>query len=149
MSQGPGPEGRPGVGVGVLVFDGDRLLMVQRKHHGAGTWATPGGYLDRGESPEACAIREVEEEVGIEITDVVFRGITNDVHADGKHNVTIWFSARAGVGEISVAAPDELTDVGWFPLDDLPQPVYRSTENVLQGHSLPPDAYQAALSAQQ
>ncbi len=147
MRQDGASARRPGVGVGVLVFRGERLLMVRRKHHGAGTWAAPGGYLDLGESPEACAAREVQEEVGLAMTNIVYRGITNDIHPDGKHNVTIWLSADAGEGEARVAAPDELSEVGWFPLDALPQPIYRSTENVLQSRSLPPDTYQSAIAA--
>jgi 8-oxo-dGTP diphosphatase len=147
MSEGARSERRPGVGVGVLVFRDDQLLMVRRKHHGAGTWAAPGGYLDSGESPEECAAREVREEVGIALTNIVYRGITNDIHPDGKHNVTIWLSARAGAGEAHVAAPDELTDVGWFSPDALPRPIYRSTENVLQARSLPADAYKVAVAA--
>ena len=128
-----------GVGVGVLVTRGDEVLLVRRRHHGAGSWSTPGGYLDVGETPEACAARETAEETGVEFADIAFWAVTNDVHPDGKHNVTIWMTARYATGEATVAAPDESDDVGWFPIDDLPQPLYFSTLNVLRGNTYPPD----------
>lgn len=131
---------RPGVGVGVVVTRGREVLLVRRRHHGAGSWATPGGYLDRGESFEACAIREVAEETGLRVTDVAFHAVTNDVHEDGKHNVTIWLTARCETGEAKVAAPDELDAVGWFAWDALPEPIYRSTRNFLEGRTYPPNA---------
>lgn len=133
-------ELRPGVGVGILVTRGHEILLVRRRHHGAGSWATPGGYLDFGESPAACAARETAEETGVEITDIAFWAITNDIHPDGeKHNVTIWMTARHAAGEAVLASPDEATEVAWFPIDALPEPLYFSTQNVLRGDTYPPN----------
>jgi 8-oxo-dGTP diphosphatase len=70
----------PSVGVGTIITKGERVLLLRRKYvHGAGSWSTPGGHLEFGESPEECAIREAKEETGVDITDVKFRAITNDV----------------------------------------------------------------------
>jgi 8-oxo-dGTP diphosphatase len=74
----------PSVGVGIVITEtitkGERVLLLRRKYvHGAGSWSTPGGHLEFGESPEECAIREAKEETGVDITDVKFRAITNDV----------------------------------------------------------------------
>ena len=138
-----GPGRRPGVGVGVIVTRGREVLLVRRRHHGAGSWSTPGGYLDPGEGPEECGAREVREETGLVVADVAFLGLTNDVHPDGKHNVTIWLSARAAGGEATVAAPEELDDIGWFPWERLPQPLYLSTRNFVEGQTYPPDAQRA------
>lgn len=131
---------RPGVGIGVVVTRGDEVLLVRRRRHGAGSWATPGGYLDPGESFEACAVRETWEETGVRITEVAFVAVSNDVHADGKHDVTVWLTARSEAGEASVAAPEELDAVGWFAWDRLPNPIYRSTRNLLDGRTYPADA---------
>ncbi len=132
---------RPGVGVGVIVLRGDELLLVRRRTHGAGTWSTPGGYIDFGESPEECAVRETMEEVGVRVADPTFRAITNDVFADGeKHSVTIWMAVRYLEGDPAIVAAEELDAVGWFPLDALPQPLYLSTENFACGRTYPPGA---------
>ena len=62
---------RPKVGVGVLIVKGSSVLLGKRKGlAGAGTWATPAGYLEFGESWAQCAVREVHEETGLTVTDV-------------------------------------------------------------------------------
>ena len=59
--------GRYGAAGLVLTNDAGEVLIARRSMyvHRPGTWAFPGGALDRAESPEDCAIREAEEELGI------------------------------------------------------------------------------------
>jgi 8-oxo-dGTP diphosphatase len=133
---------RPGVGVGVIVRRGDDVLLVRRLHHGRGAWATPGGYLERGESFSACAEREVREETGIVLRDVRVVAVANDIHPDGKHNVTIWLTGMAE-GEPIIAAPDELDRVEWFDRRHLPANLYLPTRNFVEGRTDPPDAARA------
>ncbi|HEU5430358.1 MAG TPA: NUDIX domain-containing protein [Thermomicrobiales bacterium] len=133
---------RPGVGVGVVVRRSDDILLVRRLHHGRGSWSTPGGYLGRGESFAACAEREVREETGLRLTDVRVVGVTNDIHPDGKHNVTIWLAGEAE-GEATLAAPEEIDRVAWFDRRRLPANLYGSTRNFVDGRSDPPDAARA------
>ena len=137
---------RPGVtvGVAVLVRRGDQVLLTHRKgSHGAGTWAPPGGHLDMGESFEECAMREVREETGVTITEPHFLAVTNDIFADeGRHYATIWMEAQveAGVatGEARINSPREMSELGWFDWDDLPQPRFLPLENHLAGRCYPP-----------
>lgn len=138
---------RPRVGIGALIVHEGRLLLLRRAgSHGGGTWSTPGGHLDFGESPEQCAIRETEEETGVRITDVWFRGITNDVFtATGLHYITIWMQGRLESGEAFIAAPDEATEVGWFPLDALPEPLFQPLANLRAGRSYPPDVWRNGI----
>ncbi len=116
---------------------GGKILLVRRKHHGAGTWAAPGGYLDLGEDLSDAARREVREETALEIDEVRFVAVVNDRFDDGKHNVTIWFLAGRVEGEAAVAAPDELTEVAWFARDALPEEIYASTRRFLDGEGMP------------
>jgi 8-oxo-dGTP diphosphatase len=80
----------PQVGVTVIIEEKGKVLLIQRRcAHGAGSWSTPGGHLEFGESPEHCAIRETLEEVGIEIGNVRFVAVTNDIFKDsGKHYIS-------------------------------------------------------------
>jgi 8-oxo-dGTP diphosphatase len=56
----------PIVGVGAVVVDRDRVLLVQRGHEPAkGKWSLPGGILELGESLVQGVVREVEEESGL------------------------------------------------------------------------------------
>ncbi len=61
------PE-QPSIGVGVIVINENRVLVVQRgKEPGAGTWAFPGGRLELGETLAEAAVREAHEETGLTI----------------------------------------------------------------------------------
>lgn len=130
---------RPLVGVSILVKNGDRILLVKRQNvHAAGTWGAPGGHLEYGESFEHRAATEVKEETGIEISDIKFRVVTNDVFAaEQKHYITIWMEANMVSGEPTVAAPYEESEVGWFTWDALPQPLFLPLEHLLTGETYP------------
>ncbi len=130
----------PRVGVGVIITKNQQVLLLRRRNvHGAGTWSTPGGHLDFGESPEQCAVREVKEETGLEIDAVAFRAITNDVFAaEGRHYITIWMEGRYGAGDPILAAPYEASEIGWFPWNALPQPLFLPLQHLLDGNCYPP-----------
>ncbi|CAA9543054.1 MAG: hypothetical protein AVDCRST_MAG70-276 [uncultured Thermomicrobiales bacterium] len=131
---------RVGVGVAAVVIREGAVLLVQRRFHGGGSWSTPGGYLEPGESPEAAAVRETFEETGLETVDPVVSAISNDIHPDGKHNVTFWVTAAPAPdtteADARLADPDETMAVGWFPLGSLPEPIYLSFQNYLDGATL-------------
>lgn len=129
----------PQVGVGVIVTRGNQVLLMRRANsHGDGTWSMPGGHLEYGESPEACAVREVLEETGVAIADVAFRAITNDVfEAERKHYLTIWMEGKYISGEPTIQAPQEMSEVGWFSWDALPEPLFLPLENLLAGRCCP------------
>ncbi len=112
----------PRVGVGILITKDDKVLLLRRKNvHGDGTWSTPGGHLEFGETPEETAVRETMEETGLEITQVRFRAVTDDIfQAEGLHYITIWMEARYLAGEAVVGAECEMSEVGWFAWDALP-----------------------------
>jgi ADP-ribose pyrophosphatase YjhB (NUDIX family) len=95
----------PRVGVGVVITRGDEVLLLHRKNvHGEGTWSTPGGHLEFGETPEACAAREVLEETGVQVGNICFVSITNDVFDESRHYITIWMRGEYQGGEAHVAA---------------------------------------------
>ena len=61
----------------VFIFDEfGRVLLGQKKRGlGAGRWNAPGGKVEEGESVEESAIREVQEEVAVSVTDLEHRGV--------------------------------------------------------------------------
>lgn len=129
----------PYVGVGCVLMRAGRILLVRRQGaHGAGSWSTPGGHLDFGESPADCAARETLEETGIAPSRVKFLAITNDVFTDAdKHYVTIWMLAVPDEAEATICAPEEIAEVGWFDPEDLPSPLFLSLSNLLSGRCMP------------
>jgi len=126
---------RPAIGVGIIITKDAQVLLLKRKYvHGDGSWSTPGGHLEFGESPEECAVREAKEETGVSVTDVKFRAITNDIfERDGLHYITIWMEGQYLSGEPVVNDSHEMEEVGWFTLDALPEPLFLPMRNLLDG----------------
>ncbi len=114
---------------------GNEVLLIKRANsHGSGTWSSPGGHLDFGETLEECAARETMEETGVVIKDISFLGITNDVFAaDGKHYITVWMQGIYHAGKANVNAPYEMTDVAWFPWNQLPKPLFLPLHHLVSG----------------
>lgn len=104
------------VGVGVLVVDGDRVLMGRRLgSHGAGKLALPGGHLEVGESFTECAARELMEETGISMAAGSFEKVatTNDpMPGEEKHYVTVFVRATLPPGSIVDNCEPE-KNAGW------------------------------------
>jgi len=113
----------PLVGVGAVVPDGNRVLLVRRAYEpGQGLWSVPGGLVEVGETVEEAVKREVEEETGVAVSvDRLIAVLDNIVRdEDGKvrfHYVLIDYLAHPVGGE---ARPSKETlDVRWVNLEDL------------------------------
>lgn len=129
------------VGVGAICFRDGKVLMLRRAYaHGSGSWSTPGGHIEFGESPESTAIRETREETSVTVSDPQFIAITNDIFkSEGKHYITIWMKVQYVSGEASLTAPEESTEIGWFDWDLLPQPLFIPMQNLMAGKHYPSD----------
>ena len=125
---------QPLVGVATLVLRDGRLLLGQRrKTPGKNTWQCPGGLLQRGESVFECARREVQEETGIAVHNLLHGPYTNNRFPDDQlHSVTLYVVAEYLSGEIQNAEPDRATNWQWFALDDLPRPLFLPLEKLLK-----------------
>jgi 8-oxo-dGTP diphosphatase len=128
-------EQKPKVGLGVMIFKDKKVLLGKRKgSHGAGEYAWPGGHLEFGESFEACAKREVEEETGMEITNVCFLRLMNLKRYTGKHYVDIGLIADWKSGEPKLMEPDKCEGWGWYDIDNLPKPLFEPVTSYIEAY---------------
>ena len=90
----------------VYAIDGDEVLLHRRvKDPNKGLWVAPGGKLEPEESPVECAIREMREESGLELRDVMLRGIMTEVSPRPDYQwITFIFAATHWSGELTPAA---------------------------------------------
>jgi mutator protein MutT len=108
---------RPVVGVGVVLIDDNRLLLIQRGHEpNKGRWAVPGGKVNPGESLRDAAVREVREETGLDVEtgEVVWVG---EHISEYGHIVIIDFEGQVVGGEL--AADDDADQARWVGLDQV------------------------------
>jgi len=116
------PE-RPIVGVGAVVLDGGRVLLVRRGHEPLkGEWSLPGGAVDVGETLEAAVAREVLEEtgLGVEVGPMIDVLDSIRVDPDGRaryHFVLIDYLCRPTGGTLCCAT--DAADATWAAVDDL------------------------------
>lgn len=117
----------PRVGIACFVWRDGKFLMGQRKgSHGDSTWSVPGGHLEPGESWEDCVRREVLEETGMEITNIRFFAITNDLFSeDNKHYVSIWMEADWVRNEPQILEPTKFIDQTWTDFHNLPKNLFQ------------------------
>jgi 8-oxo-dGTP diphosphatase len=93
----PQKDVRVGVGVIVRVPGRPNCIWagIRKSSHGAGLLALPGGHLEMNESWEYCAAREVKEEMNLDLLDLEFVHVTNDIMVEEKkHYVTIFMMGR-------------------------------------------------------
>lgn len=104
------------VAKGAITRPGEVLLVKPRVGYFKGHWSLPGGYLDYGESPEQCLVREVEEELGVPCEVVRLLHLDSRVVDSGVHFLSFLFQARLGSEELTLKG-DEIEDARWFHLD--------------------------------
>lgn len=99
-----------------------QVLLIQRGGEPfKGYWVFPGGFMEMDETTEQCAIRELEEETGLRITEVKQIGAYSKVDRDPRgRTITVAYLARIDV-PIDVKGLDDAANAQWFPLSSLPQ----------------------------
>jgi len=115
------PE-HPLVGVGAVVIDKGKILLVRRAFDpGAGKWSVPGGLVELGEKLSEACVRETEEETGIKVKVLElingFDMIEKEDSGKAKyHYVLVEFLVKPIGGEEKPNA--EVTEMKWFTREE-------------------------------
>lgn len=123
-------------GVGVILLKDTpchSVLLGKRKGaHGEGQWSLPGGRLDPGEDPRACAARELEEETGIGLHPsrlLVWEHCPfNSTITGGQPWVTLfyWAQWQEGDGDPELCEPEKCSEWDFFSTENLPEPMFQA-----------------------
>ena len=128
---------RPLVGVGAVIVQNNRVLLIRRGQPPLlGEWSLPGGVLECGESLRDATIREAREETGLVVETAELLGVYERlIRSEGGrvryHYVLVDFLCRAVAGNLK--AGSDAADVRWFApgeLDGLNLP--RDTRDVIE-----------------
>lgn len=106
----------PAIAAAVIVHEGRALLVRRRVGEGTLIWQFPAGAVEDGETAEAAAVRETDEEVGLSVRATSFLG--ERVHpATGRMMKYVGCDLLGGTAH--VADKDELAEVTWCTLSEL------------------------------
>lgn len=95
--------GKFSIGVGGLLMHAGRTLIVQRgQNPGQGRWTLPGGYVEEDETPDEAVVRELKEEVGLEVRVMELLSVRNSIRADDQNAYYVFRVELAGLLEIVI-----------------------------------------------
>ena len=123
---------RPHVAVQAIINKDGKFLVGKRiGGNGSGTWSFPGGKLELGEELLECARREVLEEVGIKIKNLILGPYVNNYYEKTKsHYVVIFVLADYASGEVRVMEPDKCLEWRWVEWNKIPKPWFLPIKNL-------------------
>jgi ADP-ribose pyrophosphatase YjhB (NUDIX family) len=123
---------KPGVGLGVIIQRGSKILIGQRKGWQDGFYSIPGGLLHAGETFEAGAAREVEEETGLELLEPRVIALTNNLDTfkrSGRHHISVILHTARFRGAPAVREPDKCAGWFWYDPRQIPQPHFEASQH--------------------
>jgi mutator protein MutT len=113
---------------GVVLIEDDKVALIERHRAGLDYYVFPGGGMDLGETPEQAAVREAQEELGVEVAIIRELAI---IHFD--QSTQVYYLVERVSGEFGTGTGEEFTDADpsdphegiyvpvWMPIDELPQ----------------------------
>ena len=98
-----------------------KVLLVQRGIEPfKGCWAFPGGFMNMDETTEECAFRELEEETGLQLTELHQIGAYSKVDRDPRgRTITVAYLVIIDK-PVAVTGQDDAAKAEWFSIDELP-----------------------------
>jgi 8-oxo-dGTP diphosphatase len=110
----------PALAADAAVRRGESVLLIQRKYPPMqGSWALPGGFVDQGEDPIHAAVRELEEETGLQGIEPTLLMVMGDPARDPrKHIVSIVYEITVSEDQTPTAG-DDAVDARFWPIESV------------------------------
>lgn len=119
-------------GVRVMIINQDKVVLV--RHWYNSLWVMPGGGIKKHETPERAAVREIKEELGIEIEQLDYLLGVYSNKKEGKNDTVYTYVVKL-FEHVTMSKRRfnfEISDILWVPLDDLPPGTSIATRNRVQ-----------------
>lgn len=113
---------------GIVEHEGG-IVLIERSNPPLG-WALPGGFVDYGESVETAVVREIKEEISLDLVDFKLFKVCSDPKRDPRfHTVTVVFT---GIGQGVLKADSDAKTAKVFKLDALPEKMAFDHKEVIE-----------------
>lgn len=117
----------------VIVEEGKVLLVKRNREPYQGTWQFPAGFIDYGEHPEDTIVREVKEEVGLEVTGmslIEMLQATDDPRSPG--HFAFFYKVTVKKGTATNFDQNENSQIAWFDLTRLPTIGWQNHQKIIR-----------------
>lgn len=111
--------------VGFITNEKNEVLVLDHLLRPGASWGLPGGFLDPKENPEDALRREIMEETGLELDNIQLLRVRTV-----RQHIEIIFRAE-GIGKAEIKSR-EIVDLGWFPVDQLPDKMSQTQIELIQ-----------------
>lgn len=129
-----------GVGCGALILnDKDEALLIRRgplAKNDVGFWNQPGGGVEFGEKVADAIVREIKEELDIEIELIRMLCFSEQILLDqGQHWFAVTWLAKIKSGEPKIVEVGKHDKLEWIPLDKMPEKLSSTTKDSVAAYS--------------
>ena len=118
---------RKATGSAAAITDAQGRVLLVRRNYPPHDWVLPGGNAEPGESPIETVLREVREELFVDVTPRALAGVY--YQADHRAGEFLHFVFHCDVTDVNAPQPnpEEIADYGYWPAHALPEPMSEST----------------------
>lgn len=126
-----------GVGVGAFIVNENNEVLLHKRTVPAEKdhWCIPGGRLEMFEKLEDAVIREVKEEIDVDVKIERIMGVCDHIiEAEKAHWVAMSYLCKITNGEPKIMEPDKASEMRWFKLDNLPDKLTITTKKAVEDY---------------
>jgi len=120
-----------GVGVGIILIRDNKILLLLRKDRNE--WSIPGGKVELNEKIEDTALREMKEEIGVDIK-ILKMLDTVETFADNVHWLSIIVVGKIIKGEPKNMEEEVHSEIKWFDLNNLPEKQFLPSKLAIEAY---------------